>query len=173
MVYPMEKTIAPLLASLLISALGAGSGVAAWFQFFYQEEVSIAAPFSQDDFDSPVFLAFTLRRNATLTVAAAASHLVHNPKYGQPGWTLGAGVLLEIYVDNEPCGDPKIERVDGPILDGRRLLQIDASCGPKDLGPGQHFLRIQAAAIGNCLSLSHIPETCTTRRVRGAYTLIE
>ena len=163
----------PLVASLAISALGAGSGVAAWFQFFYQEDLAIATPFSQDDFNSPVFLAFTLRRSATLTVAATASHLVHNPNYGQPGWTSGAGVSLQISIDSAPCGDPQIEQVNAPILDGSRLLQVDASCGPTQLGPGQHFVRIQAAAIGNCLTLPELPATCNSRRIRGAYALME
>lgn len=127
------NSIGQKVVGLVVSFLGAGSGATAWLVYLHEDEVAVSVPFGQDDFDSPVYLAFTLRRDAMLTVAATASSLVHNPHYGAEGWRLGAGVSLEISVDSEPCGGLQIKKVDAPIKDGRAQLQIDASCGPKNL----------------------------------------
>lgn len=163
----------PLLGgTLLVSAVGAGGGVAGWFELFYPEPIALEGSFVQDDFDSPVFKAITLDRSATLTVQATATHIVHNPHYGDPGLNLGAGVSLEIYLDNQRCAVPPPVMVREKIMEGDRRLQIDALCN-KELGPGQHFIRMDAVAIGNCKPLSHVPKTCNTRRIRGAYALIE
>ena len=167
----MPDKMATLVASLVISALGAGSGVAAWFEFFYQAPLALSRPFSQDDFDSPMYLAFTLQREATLTIVATASNLVHVPAEVNGTRLRGAGLSLQVTVDNEPCStDDYFEPA--PILAGRKRLQIDTTCSQK-LGPGRHFARVQATALGNCVQPPQVPDTCHTSRIRGAYSLLE
>ena len=160
-------------ASLLVSLLAAGYGVSAWFQLLYQEPLVLATPISQDDFDSPVYVAFTLRREATLTMVATASNLVYVPAKLNGTPLDGAGLRLEITVDNEPCANNEHSE-DAPVSDGdgRRRMKIDATC-TKELGPGRHFARLLATALGNCVSHDQSPDTCRTSRIRGAYSLIE
>ena len=95
------------------------------------------------------------------------------PHYGQSGWEHGAGVSLEVFIDGESCDGPREDLIEAPIEDGSRLLQVDVVCGAKSLAPGQHIVRVQAAALGNCLPLRHLPKTCNTRRIRGAYAVVE
>jgi len=161
-----------VVVTLLVSMVGAGVGAAGWFEIFFPEPIALEGTLVQDDFDSPLYQAITVARSATLTVHATATHIVHNPYYGRSGWELGTGVSLEIYLDDEPCATPPRVLVEERIPEGSRRLQIEALC-EKTLGPGQHFVRITAQAIGNCLPLSHVPKTCNTRRIRGAYALIE
>ena len=166
------KSIGPLAFTLLVSFVGAGTGALAWFEFFTEEKVASAVAFGQDDFYSPVFLPFTLTKEASLTVSTTASSLVYNPDFGKPRWKLGTGVSLGISIDGEPCGDLQTKIVNAPIK-GRTFQEVDASCGPQKLGPGQHFVRIQAKSIGNCKPVPSHPPTCNTNRIRGAYALIE
>ena len=158
---------------MLVSILAAGYGVAAWFQLFYREPLVLASPVSQDDFDSPVYVAFTLRSDAKFTMVATASNLVHVPDQLNGTPLRGAGLSLEIIVDNEPCAHKEhFEPAPVSEEDGRRRMEIDATCS-RELGPGRHFVRLRATALGNCVSHDQSPDTCRTSRIRGAYSLIE
>jgi len=167
-----ERSTRELIATLLVSFLGAGSGAVAWLKYFQTEPVSTSAPIAQDDFDSPVVVPFTLSRKATLTLYASATALAHNPDFGKDGWQ-ASGLKIEAFVDNSPCSEPKILRIERPILDGRMPLRVDIDCGPKVLSRGQHVIRLSADFLGSCKLLETVPGTCNTNRIRGSYALIE
>lgn len=161
-----------LVLTLLVSALGAGAGALGWLQLFYEPTLATAVPIAQDDFDSPVFLPFTIPRETKLTVHATASRLVHNPQAGEGGW-LYSGLGLKISVDDKVCAHEDPDPEETKIVDGRRSMLLVASCGPMRIGPGQHFIRIEARAKGSCKAIPQSPATCNTNRIRGAYTLFE
>ena len=161
-----------IVLTLFISALGAGAGALGWLELLYEEPLATAVPIAQDDFDSPVFLPFTLPRAATLTVQATASRLVHNPEAGEGGW-LYTGLHLTVWVDGKVCARNHPPPPERKIVDGRELMQLDAACDPMKIGPGQHFIRIEAVPIGSCKENPQSPATCNTNRIRGAYTLVE
>lgn len=170
---PAVSRLLAYLGTLLLTVLGAAAGSGACFSLLYDEPpLSTAVDIREDDFDSPALLPLTLNEDAILTIQANASRLVHNPRFGEEGWTLGTGVGLTIAVDSDVCAHNETH-INEPIVDGRMLIQTNASCGPMHLQRGQHFIRIDAKDIGNCLPLDHIPEVCNTNRVRGSYTLVE
>ena len=68
-----------------------------------------------------MYLAFTLQREATLTIVATASNLVHVPAEVSGTRLRGAGLSLEVTVDNEPCNKEDYFEP-APILDGRKRL---------------------------------------------------
>lgn len=160
------------LGTLLLTVLGAAAGSGAWLNFLHHDPLLTSVEIRENDFDSPALLPLTLGADAVLTVQVNASRLVHNPRFGEEGWTLGAGVGLTISVDSEVCAQNETH-INRPIIDGRLLIQTNVSCGPMELTRGQHFIRIDAKDIGNCLPLEHVPEVCNTNRIRGSYTLIE
>jgi hypothetical protein len=168
-----EKSRKELIATLVVSFIGAGSGAVSWLKYFQNEPISLSATLEQNDFHSPVMIPLTLKREATLTIVGTATALAYNPLAGTTPNHLESGLRIKAAVDGKPCAEPKVLTIPGPILDGSKQLRLDIGCRVEKLSPGKHFIELSATFTGSCQQVPDVPATCNTNRIRGGYALVE
>jgi len=161
------------LGKLLIAALAAGGGVAAYTELFFDPPIFEAKEFSSDDFHAPVFVPISVPQTAEISVYAVAAIRTHLPT-GWDGTKNGTGVEVTISIDGKVC-ETKREFFDGSpgqtVEDGYRKMIARAECLNVALERGHHFFSVEAEALGSCLPSGEI-DVCKVKQVRGSYTLL-
>lgn len=161
------------LGKLVIAALAAGGGVAAYSELFFDPPIFEAKEISSNDFHAPVFVPISVPQAAEISVYAVAAIRTHLPA-GWGGTKNGTGVEVTISIDGKACGT-KTEFFDGSpgqtVEDGYKKMIARAECLNVTLERGHHFFSVEAEALGSCLPSKEI-DVCRVKQVRGSYTLL-